>query len=107
MRTDLRTSGSPLCSAWRSAGKAERFSEMLSLPSETLDSVNLKEILVEKFDAPTIGVNQSIRACAFTPEICAMLEVEDGSFGMVLELTAETLGMARLSFQRIHILETE
>lgn len=84
----------------------ERFSDMLTLPSETLDSVNLKKILAERFDAPTISVNQTMHACSFTPDIAAMLEVAEGAFGMVLEITAETLGMMPLSFQRIYIPES-
>jgi GntR family transcriptional regulator len=82
---------------------AGRFAGLLELPITALDSVNLKQIFAEAFDAPTISVEQSIRADELKPEVSRLVGAPKRACGMILEVTAMTYGRVPISFQRIHI----
>jgi GntR family transcriptional regulator len=82
---------------------ATRFSRILGLPVTAFDSVNLKKLFAEEFGAPTISVEQFIRAGNLTPEIAHLIQAPKRACGMLLEVTAFSYGRAPISFQRIHI----
>jgi GntR family transcriptional regulator len=82
---------------------AGRFSGLLELPITALDSVNLKKLFAEVFDAPTISVEQSIRTVELNPEVARLIGAPKRACGMILEVTAMTYGRTPISFQRIHI----
>jgi GntR family transcriptional regulator len=82
---------------------AGRFGGMLDLPVKAFESINLKQVLAEKFGAPTISVDQSVRAGELKPEVARLIGAPRRACGMVLEVTAQTYGRAPISFQRIHI----
>jgi DNA-binding GntR family transcriptional regulator len=76
---------------------------MLELPVSAFDSANLKRVFAEQFGAPTISVDQSVRAGELKPEVARLVGAPRRASGMVLEVTAYTYGRAPISFQRIHI----
>ena len=82
---------------------AGRFSRILEVPTTTIESVNLKRLFADEFGAPTISVEQTIRACVLEPDVARLLGLPKHASGMVLEATAFTYGRAPFSFQRIHI----
>jgi DNA-binding GntR family transcriptional regulator len=63
----------------------------------------LKQLFADEFSAPTISVEQSIRAGELKPEIARLIEVPRRGCGMILEVTAQSYGRVPISFQRIHI----
>lgn len=82
---------------------AGRFADILKVPTATIESVNLKKLLADQFSAPTISVEQSVRACMLDADVARLVGMPRRGCGMVLEVTAFTYGRAPLSFQRIHI----
>ena len=82
---------------------AGRFSRILDVPTATIESVNLKKLFAEEFGAPTVSVEQTIRAGVLEPDVARLLNLPKRASGMVLEATAFTHGRAPFSFQRIHI----
>lgn len=82
---------------------AGRFSRILEVPIATIESVNLKRLFADEFGAPTISVEQTIRAGVLEPDVARLLGMPKRASGMVLEATAFTYGRAPFSFQRIHI----
>jgi GntR family transcriptional regulator len=82
---------------------AGRFSRILEVPTTAIESVNLKKLFADEFGAPTISVEQSIRACVLEPDVARLIGMPRRASGMVLEATAFTYGRAPFSFQRIHI----
>jgi len=85
---------------------ASRFSRMLDLPVSAIQG-NLKQVLADKFSAPTISVEQRVRACIFEPEVGRLIGAPKGAAGMVSEVTAFSYGRTRLWFQRSHIPTSE
>jgi DNA-binding GntR family transcriptional regulator len=86
---------------------ASRFSRILEIPITGIESVNLKKLFADEFGAPTISVEQSIRACQFEPDVAKLIGKPEHTCGMVLEATAFTYGRAAISFQRIHIPQSD
>jgi GntR family transcriptional regulator len=82
---------------------AGRFSRILEVPTATIESVNLKKLFADEFGAPTVSVEQTIRACVLELDVARLLGLPKRASGMVLEATAFTYGRAPFSFQRIHI----
>ncbi|MGA7807544.1 GntR family transcriptional regulator [Bradyrhizobium sp.] len=82
---------------------ATRFSRILALPVAAFDSVNLKRLFADEFGAPTISVEQFIRADCLSAEMARLLDAPKRGSAMVLEVTAFSYGRAPISFQRIHI----
>jgi GntR family transcriptional regulator len=82
---------------------AGRFAGMLELPVTAFDSANLKRVFAEQFGAPTISVDQFVRAGELKPEVARLVGAPTRVCGMVLEVTAHTYGRAPISFQRIQI----
>jgi hypothetical protein len=80
---------------------------MLDLPVVAFDSVNLKRVFAEEFGAPTISVDQSVCAGELKPEVARLIGAPRRACGMVLEVTAQTYGRAPISFQRIHIPQSD
>jgi GntR family transcriptional regulator len=86
---------------------AGRFSRILEIPITAIESVNLKKLFADEFGAPTISVEQSIRACRLEPDVAKLIGQPKRACGMVLEATAFTYGRAAISFQRIHIPQSD
>jgi GntR family transcriptional regulator len=86
---------------------AGRFSRILEIPITNIESVNLKKLFADEFGAPTISVEQSIRACQLEPDVAKLIGMPKRACGMVLEATAFTYGRAAISFQRIHIPQSD
>jgi GntR family transcriptional regulator len=82
---------------------ATRFSRILELPVTAFDSVNLKKLFADEFGAPTISVEQFIRAGGLTAEIARLIGGPKRGCAMLLEVTAFSYGRAPISFQRIHV----
>jgi GntR family transcriptional regulator len=82
---------------------ADRFARLLDRPIATIESINLKKLFADEFGAPTISVEQSVRAEVLAPDIAKLIGVSRGVCGMVLEATAFTHGRQPFSFQCIHI----
>lgn len=86
---------------------AGRFSRILEIPITAIESVNLKKLFADEFGAPTISVEQSVRACLLEPDVAKLIGMPKRACGMVLEATAFTYGRAAISFQRIHIPQSD
>ncbi|HZP79059.1 MAG TPA: GntR family transcriptional regulator [Pseudolabrys sp.] len=82
---------------------ATRFAGILELPASAVESVNLKQVFAERFGAPTLAIEQSVRALALPADIAARMGVGKRSPGMLLEALARGFARAPLSFQHIHI----
>lgn len=79
------------------------FSRLITMPIRTVESVNLKKVLDSKFGKPTVAAQQHGRIEAFPARVCKVLSMPLGSVGLILEITAFTLGNAPLSFHVIYI----
>lgn len=83
---------------------AARFRALLAIPFEELHRVTLRSLLAQRFNAPTLALEQRAYACEFPDAVAAVLHQPRGKrFGMVLEVFSYTHHGAPVSFQRIYI----
>jgi len=83
--------------------RASRFRALMQLPAHAFENVNLKEIFVEQFQAPTTGVSQSVGVETFDSWLCEFLSVPPLTAGLVLRIEATTTDEAPLSYQEIFV----
>ena len=83
---------------------AGRFGAVMDLPMQELHRVVLRTILAERFDTPTLAVDQRVYATRFSDEIGALLALPaDRRFGLVLEVRSSTHGGLPFAFQNVFI----
>ncbi|MFC3695767.1 GntR family transcriptional regulator [Chenggangzhangella methanolivorans] len=82
----------------------DRFAGVLDMPMSELHRVMIRTVLEERFDVPTLFVDQRVQATQFTPEIAKLLKLESESYhGLALEVRSYTRGSQPIAFQHIFI----
>lgn len=84
-----------------------RFAGLRRARKESRASLNLKRILAEEFNAPTLSVTQQVRAARFSPAVCDYLALEPGTTGLVLEVVGLSYGSEPVSFHVVWVPPTE
>jgi GntR family transcriptional regulator len=82
---------------------ATRFQRLLTFPSHAFENVNLKQIFESQFNAPTIGLVQTVRVESAKSKDAKFLNIRPDSCVLVLEILARTHGEQPLSLQRVII----
>lgn len=83
---------------------ANRFREILSMPFHQLHRVVIRTILAERFNSPTLSVDQRIHAARIPDDVADLMQLSrKRRVGMILEVFSYTYNQSRVSFQRIHI----
>lgn len=81
----------------------DRFAGVLDMPMSELHRVMIRTVLAERFNAPTIFVDQRVQATRFAPEVATLLKLEGEPFGLALEVRSYTRDRAPIAFQSIFI----
>lgn len=64
---------------------------------------NMKKVLADEFDAPTLSLDQFILPCVFDDEVCSSLELDRGSAGMVVNAVGRSIGQEIITFQSLSV----
>lgn len=87
--------------------RASRFGRLLDLPRSAIEDINLKLLLLQQFDAPTIGVRQTVRVGPISQPIAALINVRRGSPSLILDITALSRWNDPISHQQIVVPQTK
>ncbi|MGE0852659.1 MAG: GntR family transcriptional regulator [Hyphomicrobiaceae bacterium] len=87
--------------------RASRFRRLLDLPRSAIEDVNLKLLLLQQFDAPTIGVRQTVRVAPISQQVATLIKVRRGSPGLILNITALSRWNDPISHQEIVVPQTK
>lgn len=83
---------------------AERYAPLLDLPLEELHRVVIRQVLAERFDTPTVAVDQRVYASRFPDEIGRLMKLgARHCFGLVLEVRSSTRSSRPFAFQNVFI----
>ena len=91
---------------------AERFSELASMAERslsrstgktTLDGVSLRDMLAERFNAPTLSVRQTMACQSLPPRVTRLLKVAPGQFGLVWTIGGLSYRDTPITWQRIFV----
>jgi GntR family transcriptional regulator len=79
-----------------------RFPRIMKMPQSKM-SGNLKRVLADEFDTPTLSLDQFILPCVFEDEVCSSLEIDRGSIGMVVKAVGRSVGQEIITFQSLWV----
>jgi DNA-binding GntR family transcriptional regulator len=82
--------------------RLSRFPKIMKLPQSKM-AANLKRVLAEEFDVPTLSLDQFIQPCALEDEVCASLEIGRGSPGVVVNAIGRSIGQEIITFQSLFV----
>jgi GntR family transcriptional regulator len=82
--------------------RISRFPKIMKLPQRKMLG-NLKRVLAEEFDAPTLSLDQFILPCVFDGDVCSSLEIDRGSAGMVVNTVGRSVGQEIITFQALSV----
>lgn len=80
-----------------------RFKRLLRLPKSTVESVNLKQVLSDEFDAPTLAVDQTAKVMKPPVDVAKAIGVAARVTCMRLQILATSRRREPITFQRIYV----
>jgi GntR family transcriptional regulator len=81
--------------------RASRFGRLLDLPMSDLGGVNLKQILSDEFNAPTLAISQTARVERPTADILKKLGLSSRAYCLVVRVLATSRHREPITFQKI------
>jgi GntR family transcriptional regulator len=81
--------------------RASRFGRLLDLPMSDLEGVNLKQILSDEFNAPTLAINQTARVERPPADISKKLGLSSRAHCLVVRVLATSRHREPITFQKI------
>jgi GntR family transcriptional regulator len=79
-----------------------RFPKIMKLPQSKMTG-NLKRVLADEFDVPTLSLDQFILPCTLDDEVCASLQIDRGSSGMAVNAIGRSIGQEIITFQSMFV----
>ncbi|MBT6094858.1 MAG: GntR family transcriptional regulator [Rhodospirillaceae bacterium] len=79
-----------------------RFDALANAKPDSLDNVNIRAVLRERFDAPTSRVVEQVGAEIMPDDICALLNLAPGTTGMVVHILGFGFLDEPLSYQLVY-----
>jgi GntR family transcriptional regulator len=80
-----------------------RFRELADLEARSLDGISIRDHLRDRFNAPTLGIDQTFRCEALPPRVCRELTLPHGAFGIAWEIRGRSYRDAPITFQRCYV----
>lgn len=84
-----------------------RFSALKRVLPRELENANIKRILAERFNAPTLAVNQQVRAECLPDDVAEALSLKPGAIGLRVDVVGFSYGNEPISYQQIWIPPSE
>jgi GntR family transcriptional regulator len=81
--------------------RASRFGRLLELPMSSLERVNLKQILSDEFNAPTLAISQTARIERPPADISKKIGLSSRAHCLVLRVLATSRHREPITFQKI------
>lgn len=80
----------------------KRFAPLLRM-SDRLDGVSIRDLLAERFNAPTLKTRESMRCGPLPPRVTRLIGLTAGQFGMVLTICGMSYRGNPITWQRVFI----
>ena len=82
---------------------AERFSEILNLEISDLDNTNIRALLRQNYDVPTVRITEQVGAEIFALNICDLLKLKKHTTGLVCHILGYEFRGAPISYQVVYL----
>jgi len=81
----------------------QRFQELLDGPASALDNLNIRGLLRERFEAPTLRVVEQVGTETLPDDVAPVMGLQPGTAGLVLHIQGYGFHDAPLSYQVVYI----
>jgi GntR family transcriptional regulator len=82
---------------------ADRFSELADMSEATLNGVSFRDMLAERFNAPTLNTRQMMACQPLPPRVARRLNVPAGQYGIVWSIGGMSYRDTPITWQRIFV----
>nr|WP_255599449.1 UTRA domain-containing protein [Afifella sp. IM 167] len=82
---------------------ADRFGEVARMKGSMLDGVSIRDMLAERFNAPTLNIRQTMLCQALPPRVTRLIGVPAGQYGIVWSICGMSYRDAPVTWQRIFL----
>ncbi len=82
---------------------ADRFSELAQMSEATLNGVSFRDMLAERFNAPTLNTRQMMACQPFPPRVARQMNVPAGQYGIVWTIGGMSYRDTPITWQRIFV----
>ncbi|WP_108658726.1 GntR family transcriptional regulator [Acuticoccus kandeliae] len=86
---------------------ASRFSGMARITPTVLNGVSIRDMLAERFNAPTLNARQTMACQVLPPRVTRLINIPPGQFGIVWTVWGMSYRDAPITWQRIFIPPTD
>ncbi len=80
-----------------------RFRELASMELQDLEGASIRDLLSDRFNAPTLGIEQTFRCVALPPRVCNEINVAHGTVGIMWEISGRSYRNVAITFQRAFV----
>ncbi|MCV0367903.1 MULTISPECIES: GntR family transcriptional regulator [Filomicrobium] len=82
---------------------ADRFGQLARMKRVNLDGVSIRDMLAERFNAPTLNSRQTMLCQALPPRVTRIIGVPAGQYGIVWTICGMTYRDVPITWQRIFL----
>lgn len=82
---------------------ADRFAALTTMEHADLDGVSIRDALAERFNAPTLTVDQTLLCQPLPPRVTKLIDVPAGTFGIVWTIGGRSYRDAPITWQRVFV----
>lgn len=82
---------------------AERFAALAKMSQSTLNGVSFRDMLAERFNAPTLNTRQTMQCQALPPRVTRLIQLPSGQYGIVWTIAGMSYRDAPITWQRIFV----
>ncbi len=82
---------------------ADRFGALIETPPARLDGVSFRDLIAERFNAPTLKTRQTVCCQVLPPRACRALGLAAGAYGLVWTIDGMSYRDAPVTWQRVFV----
>lgn len=80
-----------------------RFRMLGSMDLHELEGASIRDLLSDRFNAPTLRIEQTFRCTALPPRVCKEIGVVHGTMGILWEICGRSYRDVPITFQRAYV----
>ena len=80
-----------------------QFRAMAEHGEKWLDGLSIRDVLTERFNAPTLATRDTMQVASLPPRVCRPIGVPHGQVGMIWTIEGRSYRDARITWQRVFV----
>ena len=80
-----------------------RFRALAGMELTELEGASIRDLLSDRFNAPTLGIEQTFRCLTLPPRVCREIDIPLGTVGILWEISGRSYRDVPVTFQRAFV----